>query len=101
MITINGPDALVVAQACNRQPEVLDTGIGMWRPAKALPEARRASDTEPLTVRLQGDPRIMLEDMFKVSINLDADITQFIDGMQDQERSLLQAASLKIIRAKL
>lgn len=79
-ITIHGPDSLVVAQAANTLPQILDPSIGTWRPAKTISEARRCSDTEPQTVRLAGDPRVMLEDITKESIPLGADLKAFISS---------------------
>ena len=73
-LSFTGLDALNIATAANRLPEVFDTTENQWRPARALPEARRLLSMEPASIRLVCDARILLEDIGKIGINRDADL---------------------------
>lgn len=67
----SGLDALNIAMAANRMPEVMELSQNLWRPARGYPEVRRLISAEPQLVRLVADARVLLEDLSGAAIQLD------------------------------
>lgn len=85
-IYLSGIDALNVAIAANRMPEIFNTGANLWRPARSYPEARRLLALEPQLVRLSGDARVLLEDLSKQTVQFEDDLlraAQALAGVTD------------------
>lgn len=60
--TFTGMDAMALAQAGNRQPELLDPATGHWSPAPAW-RLRPIASREPERVRLRAGARALAEDI--------------------------------------
>ena len=72
ILTLFGENATQVALLANRLPEVMDTAS--WRPAYSHGEARRFLRLGATLVRLRIDNRVLLEDILKQSVPLEADL---------------------------
>lgn len=60
--TFTGMDAMTLAQAGNRQPELLDPATGKWSTASAW-RLRPIASREPESVRLRAGARALAEDI--------------------------------------
>lgn len=74
VLTFYGFDALNVATPAGKRPVVFDTTHQTWRPARSFPEARAMAGSEPDSVKLVTDARVILEALGKCSIGLDEDL---------------------------
>ncbi len=94
-ICVNGAQAMLLANAANRQPEVLDATRSTWRPATSLREGRSYAENLPDSVRFSGDLRIVLEDVLKMAIPPGADLVEImrqaaVNGVAAEAISLLR-----------
>lgn len=72
ILSFTGADAAALAIATNRQAEVFDAGG--WRPAHSHNDTRRMLQSDPAAVRLRASDRVLLEDVLKTHLAVDADL---------------------------
>lgn len=91
-ITAFGTDAYALAQMTSRLPEIFDTTINTWRPARSMGEARQLVDAEAQRVRLRGDVRGILQDHLHTGYPLTADVGLIVAQLQDSDtmKAILQ-----------
>jgi hypothetical protein len=94
-ITLTGLDAMRVAVDANLAPEVL-LGV-QWTPARSLAQARAMAGDDPNTVRLRGDPRILLENILRQPILPGADLMAVVQAAL----AVNPPPSLSLIQAQL
>lgn len=93
-LSFAGLQALTIANDANLQPELLVSGI--WTPARSLVQARSMACADPTTVRLTSDPRVLLENILKRSINPGDDLLGIVQaalaaGLYTHSLPLIQA----------
>lgn len=112
-ITLNGFDAVLVAELSNRAPETV-TPEGAWK-SVMLHKARILASDEPTSVRLRVDARRLAQDVLKLNANR-ADLPHTAVDLRIRLKALallvgtrdftwdiseLQRAALEIIADKL